>query len=331
MKNDFIVNITKLTKGVAEKGFGTILILDTEKDSAYKTYADLASLSPDFAVGTEVYKIANRIFGQPIAPMQIAVVGKLIEPVSGDLAPLTELLNSIAAKDFYFLVCTRNEKEVIDVLSSWIDAQERMYFTTITDLTIPATLESEQTVTMYHEGEESHVAEGLASYLTTAIVGGVTAKFKTINGVLESNITQSELNQLHEDKGFSYVKKGGVLQTSEGITTSGEYIDVVMGGHWIKFRMEEEIMLLTLQNPKIPYSNEGIAMLVSACDTVLKRAVAQGIILEENGVGVYNIEYMLREDTPKNDIANRRYNGIKWTATLAGAIHSGIISGQLIL
>lgn len=331
MQRDFIVNITKLTKGVAERGFGTILILDTSKDSEYKTYADLQSLAPDFAVSTDVYKIANRIFGQPIAPIQIAVVGKLIEPVSGELTTLVELLNSVAHKDFYFLVCTRNEVEVIKLLSSWIDSQEKMYFSTIKDLTIPSTLESEQTVTMYHEGEDAHVSEGLASYLATAPVGGVTAKFKTINGVLESNITQAELNQLHEDNGFSYVRKGGVLQTSEGMTTSGEYIDVVMGGHWIKFRMEEELMLLTVQNPKIPYSNEGIAMLVSACDTVLKRAVAQGIILEEQGVGVYNIEYMLREDTPKNDIANRKYNGIKWTATLAGAIHGGIISGQLIL
>ena len=90
-------------------------------------------------------------------------------------------------------------------------------------------------------------------------------------------------------------------------------------------------MLMAVNNEKIPYSNTGIAMLVGVVDSVLKRATNQGIILEEDGKGVYEISYIPREGMPKNKIANREYDGIKATATIAGAIHTGTITIDLVL
>lgn len=331
MKKDFIVNITRLTKGVTEKGFGTILILDTSKDLDYRIYNDIQAVAEDYEATDEAYKIASRVFGQSIAPSQIAIAGKLLDEESGQASELVDFLNTIADQDFFFLLCARRNKEIVKALSTWIDTQDRMYFTTVHDLSVPASLESEKTVTMYHDDVESFIAAGMASIMATSPIGGITAKFKTINGVRGANISSTELNKLHEDGGFSYVRKLGNLETTEGYVTNGERIDVIMGSMFIKFRMEEELALLAHNSPKIPYSNTGIASLVAIADNVLKRATLQGIILEDEGKGVYTIEYTTREDTPKNDIANRVYNGIKWTAKISGAIHEGIISGFLTL
>lgn len=328
MKKDFVVNVNAKTKGVTERGFGTILILSTEKEADYTLYNHISELA-DFEVDSATYRIASRIFGQNPAPQEIAIAGTVTEEPSELVSYLNQVVETNS--DWFFLVCTSNDNEVVKALSEWIDTQEKMYFVTTQDLTLVEGLESTQTTVMYHDDESAYVAEGLASYLATATVGGVTAKFKTIAGVTGANIPATELSNLHKNGGFSYIRKMGVLQTTEGYTTDGGYIDIMMGSFFVKFRIEEETMLMAINNDKIPYSNKGIAMLVSVTDSVLKRATLQDIILEEDGKGVYTITYIRREDMPKNKVANRDYDGIKATATISGAIHTGQIQVDLVL
>lgn len=243
------------------------------------------------------------------------------------------LLNDTAQKhkDFFFLVSTENTNEDIRLLSAWIDAQEKMYFVTSQSLLIPKLLQSEQTVVMYHDQSNAYVAEGLAAYLATAKIGGVTAKFKTIAGVKEAQLSEMEVEELHKNNGFTYLEKMGILQTSEGKTTSGEYIDIVLGSFWIKFAMDAAMASLAAQTEKINFGNDGIAKMVAVCKSVLNQAAEnQGIIeKDENGKGVFEVSYLPKEKIDGNDIANRRYNHVTWTAKLAGAIHTGIINGTL--
>lgn len=330
-KKDFVVNITKLTKAISQRGFGTILILDTTKDHPYTLYNDISALAGDFDSTTNTNKIASRIFGQKPKPQEVAVVG--VNYTEGTSVP-TDLVDFMTGvvdinSDFFFLTCDKNDNEIIKALSGFIDTQEKMYFATTQDLTLFAQLESENTALYYHEDEAAYLAEGMASYFATALVGGVTGKFKSVQGVLGSNISATALAKLHEDSGQSYVRKMGVLQTTEGKTTSGEYIDVVMGSYWIQFKMEEELAYLSVNTPKIAYTNTDIAQMVAVANKVLKDATTRDIILKEGDQGVYEITYITREDSSKNDIANRVYNGIKWEAELSGAIHDGTVSGIL--
>lgn len=329
---DFIVNITKLTKPISQQGFGLPLILATSKAHPYTVYNDISSLAEDFPVETDVYKIASRIFGQNPAPAQVAVHGVLYTEGTGVPADLVTALNTLVEtnNDWYFLTCTENDDAVITALSGWVDTQLKMYFATTQALTVPATLESERTVVMYHDDATAYVAEGLVSIAATHRPGELTFKFKTVAGVKEADITATQLNQLHKDNGFSYLRKMGVLQTTEGKTTSGEYIDIVMGADFLKVRMEEEAAYLAVNTLKIPYDNQGISLLMSVADKVLKMGVDQDIILkDDDGNGVYEITVVKREDASKNDIASRTYNGVRWTAKLAGAIHQGTFSGVL--
>lgn len=330
MKKDFVVNINKLTKAISQKGFGLPLILGTSKAVPYALYGGIDEVGKAFGAESEEYKIAARMFGQNPAPQEIAILGVLYDDSP---TTLIEALNTLidTDNDWYFLVCSENSNDVVQALSSWIDTQMKVYGVTTQDLSLPALIESEQTFVMYHHDVNSYVAEGLISLAATNDPGSITFKFKTVNGVQASNIASTELAQLHEDGGFSYVRKMGVLQTSEGITTSGEYIDVVMGEHWIKSKMEEECMYLAINNKKIPYDNTGISMLAGVARDVLTRATNMGIVQRDDDTdkGVFTIDIVKREDVPKNDIANRVYNGCRWTASLAGAIHSGTISGIL--
>lgn len=437
-EKDFVVNITKLTKAVNQKGFGLIMIYDVLSDRAYTLYENISQILEDFSADSKVYKIASRIFGQNPKPQKVAVVGntKIVETqgvkavytltieddftnddvisingidykykdgtfskdknefsgsnINEKISNLAELISGfeinfsiesnsnqisftqktvgfgdkpviVKSGNFtfrieeskkeklkdglisflgrvrekyqepFFLVCTDNSSDTIKKLSNFVDSANMMYFVTSANISAAKLVNSENTVIMYHDDENAYVAEGLASYLSTAKVGAVTAKFKEIKGVKEANITTTQLDELHKNNGFSYVEKMGILQTSEGKTTSGEYIDVVMGSFFIKFKMEEELFYLAANSEKIGFDNKGISKMVAVCNSVLKKAAfEQNIILIDNeGNAIYKVEYIPREDTSANDIANRNYTGIKWSAKLSGAIHKATISGTL--
>lgn len=437
-EKDFVVNITKLTKAVNQKGFGLIMLYDTEHDSKYSLYQDISAVGEAFPISSKVYKIASRIFGQKPKVQQIAIIGNtnleekdgtkgvytltitkkfeqddilnlngkeykcvssepskdkneftgddiqkqitslktliqkyensfdittttstivFTQKIAGQgaiptlnikgtaianiqntvkeklLTGMIAYLNQIRDKytDPFFLVCTDNSDDTIKRLSNWIDTQEMMYFVTSQNLSAPKLVRSENTVIMYHDDINSYVAEGLASYLATAKVGGVTAKFKEVKGVQEAKITTSQLSELHKANGFTYIEKMGLLQTTEGKTTSGEYIDVVMGAYWIQFKMEEGLAYLAANSEKIGFDNKGISQMVAVCNNVLKRAAfEQDIILtDKDDNAKYEVSFVPREQTDPNDVANRNYTGIKWTAKLAGAIHKAVVSGIL--
>lgn len=314
---DFPVNITRKTVAVSERGFGTILILDTETERKYEV------LSPE---GIEklgkgkAFKLAQRLFMQKPQPQEVAIFGKkgsAEEAFKGALE-----VNS----DFFFVACTDNSAEAIKALSDLCQVNNKIYAVTVNDLEQAKAIKGvgDNVFVAFHNNPDSYLAEGLAVVMSYKI-GGKTAKFKQIQGVDEAVISLTDLKELEKKNIFTYIKKLGVLQTTEGKMLSGEYIDIVLGEYWIRFRMEERMQRLALTQDKIPYTNRGIGMLVSVAEQVLNQAVDMEII----EAGQYKVDYRKREDVPSNDVALRKYDYIVWTAMLQGAIHSGQISGIL--
>lgn len=316
---DFPVNIQRKTVGVSERGFGTILIFDPSQDINFKYIT--AENVKEFSTESKLYKMASRLFMQKPQPQEVAVVGKNGAAVEGFKKVLEE------TGDFFFLTCTDNSVETIKGLSNLCQVNNKVYAVTVNDYEDAKKLFEEvydNTFVMYHDDSDSFVAEALAVVMSYKI-GGKTAKFKTLQGVKAANVSLTQVNELHKSNLFTYVEKLGVLQTSEGKMLSGEYIDVILGEYWIRFRMEERMQRLALTQDKIPYTNRGIGMLVGVAELVLTEAVAMGIVEE----GQYRVDYKVREDVDSNEVALRKYDYILWTAMLQGAIHTGQISGIL--
>lgn len=317
MRLDFPVVIQRKTVAVSERGFGTILILDNKKDIDFK-YVDSEDLK---GLNGAVLDIANRLFMQKPQPQKVAVFGK-----AGTIdAAFNAALE--ANNDFFFVVSTDNTTESIKKLAELVQVHNKIYgvtVNTIADTKKLYELKNDNTFIMYHDDPKAYAAEAMTVIMSYK-VGGKTAKFKTIQGVRSAKISTTELNELHEHKMYTYIEKLGALQTTEGKVLSGEYIDIVLGEYWIRFKMEEALQRLALVNDKIPYTNTGIGMIVGACEAILNRAVEQGIVEK----GQYKVDYKLREDVPSNDVSLRKYDYVMWTAMLQGAIHTGQISGIL--
>lgn len=325
MITDVEVIVTRETQPLTQAGFGMPLILATHAAVPYAEYTSIADVAEDYPETTAAYKIAARVLGQSPRPSRIAMVG--VEYVD-DPTTLTTALNDLVQmhNDWYFLLCDQQEDAVITALSGWIDTQKKLYFASTGNLNLAANLNSEKTVIMYHDDPTQYPAEGWVGRCAPELPGSITWKFKTISGVSAANIKAGELAQLHEDGGNSYIRKLGVLQTSEGLTTSGEYIDVIRSQHFIEARLVEQVMSLFINSGKVPYDNSGIAMVVAACESVMKQATDQGIIArDDDGNGLWTVTAPRREDIPASDIAARKLDGVIIEATLAGAIHSATI------
>lgn len=319
---DFPVNITKQTVGVSRRGFGTILVFDNTQDIELKIFnqEDLKDLEKD----GKLFKLLSRLFMQKPQPQQVKVIGKKVEN-TGIADALYEVLNE--DKDFFFIMSTANDVESVKVFMEFAGVNDKIYATTVNTMEDAKALYeevSENSIITYHDDKDAFLGEGLAVIMSYD-TGEISGKFKQVIGVKECKINDTDLAELEKNNIFTYIRKLGELQTTEGTVKSGEYIDIVLAEYWIKFRMEEDAMYYALNNKKISYTNQGIAGLVGVVERVLNQAVDKDLIVD----GQYKIEYKKREDVSPNDVANRTYNDIQWVAQLSGAIHSGIISGVL--
>lgn len=322
--NDFVVNITLATVPERSAPFGKILIVTDDVDQAYKEYANLTAVLVDFADTTDTYKMAAQLFAQEPAPDGIAVLGDS----TALPADLTALLTANINQDFTVFYCTNAGDTFVSAFDAWATANNKFYAATTQNKTLETT--GRNTFLMYHSTAGIYLAEVLTTYMLVRPIGSVVGKFKTLVGVPESVVTDAELAVLHSNNVGTYIEDMGVLQTTQAQTQSGEYVDVVLGALWIKLEMEAGLRNLALTTGKIPYSNAGIALLKDVAIKVLQQGAVNGIILlDENGNAVYELTAMTREEVEAQDRADRVYNGITFTASLAGAIEGGQISGTL--
>lgn len=320
-KLDFPVNIQRKTVAVSERGFGTILVVDNTMDIDYTLvdYDYVNDLEPD----SKLFKLLNRLFAQKPQPQEVAVYGK----AGGSVADAVRELLNTGRTDWFWLTTTDNSLETVKDLSDIAQTNSKLYAVTINDYAdCEALFEEvyENTFVDYHDDKDAFSAEATAVIMSYS-VGGKTAKFKSIQGVKRANVSDTQIYDLHKNGINTYVEKLGVLQRSEGLVLSGEYLDIVLAEYWIRFRMEERVLRASVVNDKIPYTNIGIGILVGEVEGTLQEAVTQGII----SPGQYRVDYKRREDVDANEVALRQYNHIIWTAQLQGAIHQGQISGIL--
>jgi Protein of unknown function (DUF3383) len=336
MGNRYVdVTITRQTKAVSEKGFGLPLVLATSKNLPYKVYADIEQVPSDFATTTEEFKLLSRMFGQNPRPAEIAVFGVQYDNAMDTPETLVTALNDLVKtnNDFYYLVSVEQGDEEVEALADWISTRDKIYAVSTSSDILYTTLSSlyDNVFVLVHDQPRQYPAEGLVAQLAPLPIGSYTWTFKTIQGVSPAAYDDTKINEIHTNNACTYIRESGVDITSHGVATSGEYMDIVQSTHFLKARLAEAVFQLLAKNPKIPYTDAGIAMVVAEVDKVLKQAFRQGIIADENGEPLYSITVPKRADIPTNTKAQRILPDIEWTATIAGAIEKVDIRGTLMI
>lgn len=156
--------------------------------------------------------------------------------------------------------------------------------------------------------------------------GSATYAYKRLSGVGADDWTSTERTLIESSthKGNHYASEAGIAITRPGKSFGGEWIDVVIGLAWLQARLEERLFSLLVNNPKIPYTDEGVALVVAEVEAQLREAQNRGVLAPGWAVTAGAVA-----DADDADKAARILRDVEFTAVLAGAIHTINIVGTV--
>lgn len=344
-----VVNVTidRQTQAVSQAGFGTVLLLGTSATwtERYRIYSGIAGVEADFPVtgaNTPPELVAARVaFAQSPAPSRI-VIGRRAANENADDA-LSAISN--AFDDYYgVILLDRTAAQQVKV-ADWVESRRKLFVTASANAAIAATAYPtsgtvtvasgdlaaqlrvsghNRTAVMYFgalSATDWPDVAWLARQLSTA-PGTETWMFKRLAGVSAAGLTTTASANARSKNANTYETIGGVAITREGKVASGEFLDVMHGVDWLQARLTERVFSRLVNLPKVPYTDAGVAVFESEIRAQLATAVEVGVLAGEPTVTVPRVR-----DVSPNDRANRFLPDIRFSATLAGAVHAVTVNG----
>lgn len=165
--------------------------------------------------------------------------------------------------------------------------------------------------------------------------GSETSAFKQLAVVLPAELTSAQMGAL-ADANINYLMEvGGRNVTMVGKTLAGEWCDIIRFRDWLKNDMQTRVVNLFIANPKVPYTDAGIAlvqnqMLASLMDGQMRGGIAESEYDSDgNETPGFITSVPESANIPASDKAARILHDCKFAARLAGAIHFAEIKGSL--
>lgn len=335
MALDVIVKISQ-TAVAGKIGFGIPLVLVSKGTSAipYTECTKLEDVATLCGKDSDAYSVARLIWLQSNSPDKIAFYTSESDAETA--------IAEVISKDWRQLIVVFGDgdtKTIADI-SNYIETTDKMYFVTVSSSAELASVKgNDRTVAFYYDLKDNDTL--VEPYAVAALVGetsgrkagSYTYKNLILKGLEALDLTDNEVNEIHNGGGITLLLKAGDIVTSEGKTTSGEYIDVLDSKDWIVQQIGYQSQQLLNSSDKLPYTNAGIAALENVVNNVLQEAFTNGMIAtdEDDTTALYSVNFKTRSEMSTEDRKNRTYTGGNFEFTLAGAIHNATINGELVI
>ena len=243
--------------------------------------------------------------------------------------------------DWYALAIDSNSHAEIDAAAAWIETAERLFVCQTQDTIVASTTDTadttsvaaglasyERTALFYHETASDYVACAMLGRVLPELAGSTTWAYKRLSSITSNNLTTTQMTNL-EAKDVNFVSTiADVSVTRYGTVGTGEYADIMRGADWLKSRIEERVFTLLINNDKLPYTDAGIQAVRAEILAQLQEGVARDFLAASPEP---TCTVPLAVEVSAADKSSRTLNGVKFRATLAGAIHKVAIEGELNL
>ena len=251
-----------------------------------------------------------------------------------------------ADNDFYGVVLASHAKQDILDMAAYVETQT-MLFGTSTDeagayaqastgdvLSQLKTNEYYRTYCDVRKDDSDYEEVAKMARCFAIDPGGETWALKSLAGVKTDGWTETEYTTIKNKNGNTYEKVRNISVTQNGKVVAGEWIDIIRFRDWLVEEIQTNVFTLLKNNDKVPYTDAGIAMV----ENVVRKALEDG---QDRG-GIAPTEYdennnenpgfvltvpLSSEITPTQK-ATRDLKDVKFTARMAGAIHTVEIKGS---
>ncbi len=158
-------------------------------------------------------------------------------------------------------------------------------------------------------------------------VGSQTWAYKTLAGISPYALTSAQRTAALAKKANLYMTVAGVNITEQGTVASGEYIDIMRGIDALASGIQETIFSSLISSRKIPFTDEGIQVVVGLLKSVLNQFTDDGFLVKSSIV----VTAPLAASVSSANKTTRLLPDITFTANPQGAIHKTQIAGKLII
>lgn len=241
--------------------------------------------------------------------------------------------------DWYFISAEDRTAQFVLAMASEIQARKKIFFTANSDVAalqgtelasasdVPAQLAKSmytRTVCLWHHTasydypEMAYIAYG-APYDAGSIawgnaqLTGVEASLQPANQRPLTSIQKSALDVRH----CNFIDlDGGVPVVRRGITSGGEWIDIIRGVDWLESDLKTSLrdLLINQKGGKITYDDTGITRIRQVIETSLQRAV------NRNFLSSYTVNVPKASQVALADKKARILKDVTFAGILAGAI-----------
>lgn len=338
-----VKTITGSYEAVAEDTASNVL---TQISSALGT-ADTEKLFSCSVSGSEVLiKASNSQTTFTVTPNERLKITLVEQADDIDVAKNMQLISD-ADDDWYGVVCTDRSDDTVLAMAAWAEGQTKLYGVGLSGDNIknPESKEDIASKLMaknymrspwwYHADANEFVEVANMARCFSVNPGGETWANKQLNGVTTDDLTQAEINAITAKNGNCFVAVRNISVTQNGKVAGGEWIDVIRFRDWLKEEMQTDLFSMLINRDKLPFTDQGIALVESTMNKVLALGQKRGGIAQteydddgNENLG-YTISVPLASSISANNKAQRVLQDCKFTARLAGAIHAIEIYGNL--
>lgn len=244
--------------------------------------------------------------------------------------------------DWYAIVNPYASRAMVLAVAAWAESHEKLYLATLSETTVETggydvsgaadtgselkRLAYARSPWIYHRDPASFAGAAWGGRLLPYTPGSETWAMKTLAGVASVPHTDSQVANIFAKNGNAYTTIAGVNIVRKGTVPAGEFVDVIRGRDWLIARLQERIFSVLANATKIPYTDEGIAVIEAEVRAQLQEGVDAGF-LAANPEPVVTVPKA--SEVSSVDKGNRLLPDVTFEATLAGAIHQLTISGTI--
>ncbi len=323
--------------GVATDLSYTVPAAQTTTQVATAFAALIAGVSGVAAVSAvAVITVTPSVAGRPVHVYGLQ--NATIEETTGAAGYDTELgLLQIENDDWYFVLADSASPANVAAIATWVLPQKKLYFVATNssgELAGTGTLGSslltnERVAILYAKNSHEYGGTRWVGAGAPQTPGSITWAFKTLLGLTPQTLTSTQRANLEADNINHYQTIAAVSITRPGKVTSGEFIDVRHGIDALEAAIKEDVFALLANSGKVPMTDAGLDLVGSTILAAMKRFEGT---LDNPGLIAIDTSAVIMplvSSISTADRAARRLTGVRFSGTLAGAIHYVSVVGTL--
>lgn len=240
---------------------------------------------------------------------------------------------------WYGIGCTTSGAAEVAALATWVEANKKQCLQDSQDSDIIGSGSGDIATTLktateyrtsieYHNDSRVFAAFALFGAVYPADPGSITYKFRQCAGIPAVPLTSTHLTNLRAKNANSFVDMGGDTISLEGKSAAGEFCDVIRDRDWFESRMQTRVYTALLNAKKIPFTDQGIATIEGLIRAQMVEGVSAGFLASSPD---WVVTVPKAADISAADKAARNLTGLKFSGTIAGAVHAVAITGTVTL